>query len=264
MIEIPFLKMHGQGNDYLFIEHEYVKEVSSLNNLSITMSERHFGVGSDGIVILSKTPEADIKMDIFNADGSLAEMCGTALRCVVALYSERLNKNEISVLTGSGIKTGLVENGLIKVNMGPVDLLEPHEVFIAVDNRLFAGYYISVGNPHFVIFEHIENEELRKWGPKIENHSFFEDRTNVEFVEITSKNSIGVKVWERGSGITLACGTGASACVFASHKFRDLADKITVDLPGGSINVSLDKNGHAIIAGSVDIVFEGKFNFHEV
>ncbi|HOQ80396.1 MAG TPA: diaminopimelate epimerase, partial [Candidatus Cloacimonadota bacterium] len=162
MAKIPFLKMHGQGNDYLFIEHESVEEIQNITDLSIAMSERHFGVGSDGIVILSKTAEADIKMDIYNADGTLAEMCGTALRCVVALYSERLNKNEISVLTGSGIKTGLVENELITVNMGPVELLEPHETFIAVDNRLFAGYYVSVGNPHFVIFEHIGNEELRQ------------------------------------------------------------------------------------------------------
>jgi len=264
MAKIKFIKMHGQGNDYLFIFAEDLDKDIHLPSLSKAMSDRHFGAGSDGIVILSQTDDADIKMDIYNADGSLAEMCGTALRCTVYLMADLLNKNQITVLTGSGIKKGFVENHTVTVNMGKATLLSNSEVYLAVENRIFSGYYVSMGNPHFIIFEPMNlTDQLKQWGSKIENHSFFENRSNVEFVEILSENEINVNVWERGSGITLACGTGACASAFISNQVKKLSNKLKVNLPGGSVTVSLDINEEIHLMGLVNSVYHGIYHYKE-
>jgi diaminopimelate epimerase len=257
--------MHGQGNDYLFMFEKDIRHIKNINKLSIAMSERHFGAGADGIVILTETDEADIKMDIYNADGTFAEMCGTALRCTVSLIAKKLNQESIRILTSNGVKTGSLKKDDIVVNMGKAALIESQIVTLDISKRQFSGYYISMGNPHFVIFERLTNDkELELWGPQIEHDPFFINKTNVEFVEILPNNELNIKVWERGSGITLACGTGASASAFAAYKFMNMPNKLKTHLPGGELIVFLDKNEDIFVIGSVTEVYEGKFYYKEV
>ncbi len=265
MLNIPFQKMNGQGNDYLFIYQKDIENIKDIPALSIAMSDRHFGVGSDGIVILSETGKDAVRMQIFNADGSEAEMCGTALRCTVALIAGLTGDNEIRVETRSGLKSGHINKNQVVVNMGSATFLNENELFVASDNKIFSGYYVSMGNPHFVCFDPVaDDDQLKRWGTLIENHSFFPNRTNVEFVEIISETEIKVKVWERGSGITLACGTGACASMYVCHHLKKTSDSIKVNLPGGQVTVFLDNNNELSLMGPVNLVFKGNYFYNEV
>lgn len=262
MQTIKFIKMHGQGNDYLYIFEKDLAPDTDYVDLAIQMSDRHFGIGSDGIVILSTDPKADIKMRILNADGSEAEMCGTALRSTAALLCGLLNKSELVILTNSGYKNALVRNDDIEVDMGEALLLEDNSVRIEVANRVFTGYYVSMGNPHFIIFEKLsDSDELKKWGSKIENHPYFKNKTNVEFVEIINNQEIKVDIWERGSGITLACGTGACASFFIANYLNKVNSEARMTLPGGTVLVKLDNNKHLKLIGSVNRVMSGLYYY---
>ncbi len=264
MYKIPFVKMHGQGNDYVYIFEEDLPEKIDLKLLSIDISKNHFGIGSDGLVII-KSADSDLPyMEMYNADGSQAEMCGTALRCSAYLLFNRFNKNELMINTLSGIKKAWIENDLVKVNMGSASFLSDSIMQIDIQGRIFSGYYVNVGNPHFVIFEKMDNQkDLMYWGPLLENHHSFKDKANIEFVNILDSKNIAVNVWERGSGITLACGTGATASVFTSILIKHVENTCNVLLPGGTVTVILDNNNELFLIGSVSIVMNGIFYYKE-
>ena len=282
------IKMHGQGNDYIIIDLiDYVgksclatKDSVDWNSLAIRLSDRHFGIGGDGIVLIEEADveqqKAEVMMRMFNADGSEAETCGTALRCVAFYFHEmylisgllhklaitKSTDNKIYIHTLSGIKECIIDDfGIVSVNMGKVSLEK--EMTIEIEGNNVYGYYINIGNPHFVVFE---NELLREkediWD-KIGTHSAFPNKTNVENVEIKrpvsgimSLDAIQIKIWERGSGFTLSCGSGACASAFISHKVMNLSDRIKVFVPGGEVLVQILGDSTCVLSGSVEKVFE--------
>lgn len=264
MFKIPFVKMHGQGNDYVYIFEEDLPNHINLSLLSVNISKQHFGIGSDGLVIIRQSDSDLPFMEMYNADGSSAEMCGTALRCTAFLLFNRLNKSDLKINTPSGIKSAYIENDQVKVNMGTATFISDSSIQLDVQDRFFTGYYVNVGNPHFVIFEKMNDpDELKYWGPLLENQSCFKEKANIEFVEILDKSNISVNVWERGSGITLACGTGATASVFTSVNIKNTENVCNVLLPGGKVTVILDNNKELFLIGSVNIVMNGIYYYKE-
>lgn len=276
---MKFTKMHGAGNDYIYVNcfEEIVKDPK---RVSIQVSDRHFGIGSDGLVLIEPSEIADFKMDIYNADGSQAKMCGNATRCVAKyVYDNKLtDKNEISLETLSGIKhiKMKVENGRVTaatVNMGaPVLRGEKIPVRLTgetiVNRSITAGgedynvTCVSMGNPHCIIFIDGVNElPLEKIGPIFENHELFPDRINTEFVERADGNSIKIRVWERGSGETLACGTGACAsavaCVLNGYCKKD--EDIRTILRGGELIIRWDSaSNNVFMTGPAATVCTGE------
>ena len=277
MMKLDFFKMQAQGNDYLFFDFSD-KNIPAVDfaSLSRKFCNRHFGVGADGIVLISENRENDAEMRIFNADGSEAEICGTALRCVVSYLAEKTGKAKISVRTKAGIHSGeVVSDGkypLIKVEMGKPEFQERN---LTIEN--FRGDLVSVGNPHFVVFvkdgfyrreenyleknregheEYTENYAL-KYGKKIETNPHFPKRTNVEFVKIISPKTAAMQIWERGSGITLACGTGATAAAFVGMENKLLKNEVTIIVPGGEVIIS-SRDGGFFLTGEVSKVFTGE------
>ncbi|OQX70568.1 MAG: diaminopimelate epimerase [Candidatus Cloacimonas sp. 4484_275] len=261
-MKFDFFKMQAQGNDYLFFDF-LDKKIPAIDfsALSLKVCDRHFGVGADGIVLISADSENDAKMRIFNADGSEAEMCGTALRCVTSYLSQKLKKAEISVVTKAGIREGKLifegKNPNVKVGIGKPEILKQE---LKVEG--FVGDWISVGNPHFVIFLEEENSGFkrnyaRKFGKKIERNTYFPERTNVEFARIISSKTIEIQIWERGSGATLACGTGSVAAAFVGMRRKRLEKNVTVKVPGGEVKISVE-NGFFFLSGEVFKVFSGK------
>lgn len=264
MYKIPFVKMHGQGNDYVYIFEEDLPGNIDLKLLSIEISKKHFGIGSDGLVII-RSDDSDLPyMEMYNSDGSQAEMCGTALRCTAYILFQRFNKNEWTINTMSGIKNAWVYDDQVKVNMGIAELISDQCIQIEVNNRIFSGYYVNIGNPHFVVFEKMDHaEDLKIWGPLLENHPYFKDKANIEFVEIIDHEQLRVNVWERGSGITLACGTGATASVYTAVTQKNIIQKCKVHLPGGIVTVILDNNKELFLIGSVSKVMSGIYYYKE-
>ncbi|MDD2298883.1 MAG: diaminopimelate epimerase [Fermentimonas sp.] len=278
-----FEKMHAAGNDYIYI-NLLEEKVENPCELSKRLSERHFSVGSDGIVLIGPSVEADFSMLMFNADGSEGLMCGNAARCVGKYLYERgmTRKNEISLSTKSGIKhlalkvnnsTNKVE--LIQVNMGKAILsakdavpqgyfqLALNEMIdypIQFDEQKFRITFVSMGNPHAVIFTHnIESLEIEKIGPKIEHLNLFPNRTNVEFVEVIDSKHINTRVWERGSGETLACGSGACAAVVAGSVTGRCKPRAKVSMRGGQLEVLWDKPSKEVyLTGDAHFVFKGE------
>ena len=232
-----FTKMHGLGNDYLYV---YGEVPSNIEELSIKLSERHFGAGSDGMIYISPSKVADFKMRIFNADGSEAKMCGNGIRCVGKYVYDKgyTDKNEISVETLSGIKRLKLDISLGKVKSVTVDMgtaAVSDEKTICVDGEDVVLIPVSVGNPHAVIFvDDINNAPLTTLGPKIEHHDAFPGGVNVEFVQVLGEDELRMRVWERGSGVTMACGTGACASVAAAvnRKFCRVGASVAVHLDG--------------------------------
>ena len=230
---MKFTKMHGCGNDYVYV-NLFEEKVDDPAQTSIKVSDRHFGIGSDGLITIGPSDKADFRMRIYNADGSEAEMCGNGIRCVAKyVYDHELtNKTEISVETGAGIKylTLFVENDKVmkvRVDMGE-PILKPDLIPVVADgdkvvdepievyDKTWHMTCVSMGNPHAVIFvDDTANFELEKYGPFFENHNRFPKRTNTEFVQIISRTEVNMRVWERGSAETWACGTGTCACVMA-------------------------------------------------
>lgn len=278
---IKFTKMHGTGNDYIYV-NGFEEKIASPSEFSIKYSDRHKGIGSDGLVLILPSEVADFRMQMFNADGSEAEMCGNASRCIGKyVYDKGLtNKTEIQLETLSGVKNlKLYLNDSNKVDKVTVDMGEPileakqipvtfekspvirqHADF---DNGLeYDLTCVSMGNPHAVIFtEKVLELDLSRIGPIIEHSKYFPNRTNTEFVEKISSNRLRMRVWERGSGETMACGTGACATLVAAV-LNGLTDrKATVELLGGELEIEWDKtNNHVYLTGEAVNVFEGEIN----
>lgn len=275
---MKFTKMHGAGNDYVYVDC-FRERVDNPAELAVRISDRHKGVGSDGLVLIMYSDTCDFRMRIFNADGSEAQMCGNASRCIAKFVYDRgyVNKKIITLETLSGVKILelLPENcevHKVKVDMGepvvetskiPVKWHEETLINQTVDFGVekYAVTCVSMGNPHAVIFtEGIDRLDLEKIGPKIENHPMFPERVNAEFVEIVSPTRARMRVWERGSGETLACGTGACAVEVAAVLNGKLERKATVSLPGGDLELEWnEENNHIYMTGDAVTVFEGEW-----
>ena len=255
-----FTKMHGLGNDYLY----YYGELEHPEELSIRLSDRHFGIGSDGIITISPSSIADFKMRIFNADGSEAKMCGNGIRCVGKYVYEKgyTEKENLKIETLSGIRSlRLITLGTkvnaVMVDMGKSDVREPVTLSLGEDKITCTP--VSMGNPHAVIFvKDAENAPLTSIGAKLEKHEFFPEGVNVEFVEQIERNVLRMRVWERGSGITMACGTGACAAVAAAVAagICPWEEEVSVLLDGGKLQILVHTDRTVIMTGTADTVCE--------
>ena len=266
--KIRFTKMHGCGNDYIYVnEMEY--HVADPVAAAVKLSDRHKGVGSDGLVLIDKSPvpEADFSMRIFNADGSEAMMCGNASRCIGKfLYERGLTTNtEIRLLTLSGIKTLQLHITNGRVSSVTVDMLQP----VLEDEKQFVaalsqgnGTFVSMGNPHYVIFT--DNvDQVGDAGPKLEQHPAFPQRCNIEFARIESDGSIRTRVWERGSGITQACGTGACATAVAAVLTGRADRKAHIVMDGGTLDIEWrETDNHVYMTGPAEFVFDGEIEIN--
>lgn len=280
---IKFTKMQGLGNDYMYIDCTKTSEPENVNILAQKMSDRHFGVGSDGIILICKSDIADFKMRMFNFDGSEAEMCGNGIRCVGKfVYDKGLtNKTQVSIETLAGIKILElnVENGkvsTVKVDMGE-PILSPEKIpVISNENpvknleiealdRKFKFTCVSMGNPHAItIVENVDNFDVEKYGKVLEIDEHFPKRCNIEFIEITSNDTIKMRVWERGAGETLACGTGACATAVACNINEYTKNKVSIELLGGTLYIEWNKDdNHVYMTGPAEIVFEGEASFEK-
>lgn len=282
MEKIKFTKMHGTGNDYIYIDMTTNYYTFDPADLSRKISDRHFGVGSDGLILVydSKNDAADFKMRIFNPDGSEAEMCGNGIRAFAKyLYEHRLtNKKVMRIETLAGIKTvELVFKGGglwgARVDMGE-PILEGSRVPVAVekspvvnedievDGKEFKFTAVSMGNPHCIIFaDELTDELVKGLGPKIETHSLFPKKINVEFVKILDSSHIEMRVWERGTGETMACGTGASAAAVACSLNGKTGKRVNVKVLGGELQIEWAANNHVYMTGPAEEVFEGAYNY---
>lgn len=275
---MKFTKMHGSGNDYIYLYDPHHK-IENPEALAIRMSDRHFGIGADGIVLILPSDKADFRMRMFNADGSEAQMCGNASRCVGKyVYEKRLtDKTHVRLETKAGIKILAlqVEGGKVKsvmVDMGepilapasipvqlPGDSIVNREVVMSAQSEQITC--VSMGNPHTVLFvDSMETTDVHGRGVAIENDSLFPERTNVEFIEIESPTRLRMRVWERGSGETLACGTGACASVVAGVLNGRCERDCAVNLLGGTLQIRWDEtSNHVFLSGDATNVFEGEW-----
>lgn len=253
-------KMHGLGNDYLY----YYGEMKNPEAVSIKYSERHFGIGSDGVITISHSDIADFKMRIFNADGSEAMMCGNGVRCVGKYVYDKgyTDKKELVIETLSGLKylSLKTKNGKVfevTVNMGKVSVDKPVELTTPEGDAKVTP--VSVGNPHAVSFiENAEEAPLTTLGKALEHHEFFPNGVNAEFVQVLDRNVLRMRVWERGSGITMACGTGAcaSAAAAVAAGYCDLNTDITVKLDGGDLKINVKDDNTVMMTGPAEFVCE--------
>ncbi|MBO5056294.1 MAG: diaminopimelate epimerase [Lachnospiraceae bacterium] len=278
---MKFTKMHGCGNDYIYVDGAKEKIAEDKKpDLVRRLSDRHFGIGGDGVIFINPSSEADFEMEMYNMDGSRAEMCGNGIRCVAKfVYDKGLtDKTSISIVSCGKIKyLDLTVSGgkvtLVKVNMGSPILraadipviadTEDEEIVgkrIEVGPQIYEMTCVSMGNPHAVVFmEDVANLDIEKIGPLFENHVRFPNRTNTEFVKIIDKNTVEMRVWERGTGETLACGTGACATVVACVLNGLTNDTVTVKLLGGSLKIQWDRQANLVyMTGPAATVFEGE------
>ena len=280
---MKFTKMQGLGNDYVYVNC-FEEKIKNPPAVARYVSDRHFGIGSDGLIMINPSEVADFEMEMYNADGSRGEMCGNGIRCVAKyVYDYGLtDKTQISVETLGGIKylDLTVEDGkvvLVKVDMGKPELKsdlipiisENEKVIdepIEVDGQVYHMTGVSMGNPHTVIYvDDVKNLDLEKIGPKFENHERFPKRINTEFVHCIDRNTVEMRVWERGSGETLACGTGACAVAVASI-LNNLTDtRVTVKLLGGDLQIEWDqKKNPVFMTGPAKVVFDGVIDITEI
>lgn len=275
---IEFIKMEATGNDYIYIDcfKNDIRKISELKQIVIKMCNRNFGIGSDGLILICPSEIADAKMVMYNIDGSEGNMCGNGIRCVAKyVYENIINKQNVIIETKSGLKqiNLNIQNGNIidiTVNMEK-PVFNPDLIPVITEKKMLLNeminisgnvYYItclSMGNPHTVIFfEEIDNLDLDEIGKKIENNDIFPDRTNVEFVQIINKNKIKIRVWERGCGETLSCGTGACASVVAGilNGYLD-SNEIEVNLKGGTLYIKYENE--VIMRGPANNVYYGKY-----
>lgn len=282
MKEIEFFKMEGLGNDYVYLlMMDGVPD--DMPRLAREISDRHFGVGGDGMVVVTRSDVADFRMIMFNADGSEAQMCGNASRCIARLVYETglTAKTEISLETRAGVKQlklnfdsgGRLES--VSVNMGR-PMLEPQEIpteptqmkepvaihSVEVEGRSLDIHCVGMGNPHGVIFGDVTEDFFRKGAPLLECHSIWPEKANIEFVKVAGPRKIEMRVWERGTGETLACGTGACASAVASILTGRTANDVDVRMKGGTLNVRLDGDGNVIMTGDARLVAKGIY-FHQ-
>ena len=284
-MKMEFSKMHGCGNDYVYVNC-MEKKLPNPNAISEYVSHRQFGIGSDGLICIMPSQVADFRMRMFNADASEGKMCGNGTRCIAKyVYDNGLtDKTTITLETLGGIKTidMTVVDG--KVTEAVVDMGEPifrtkeipmisdHYVFmdqglVIDDDTVYNGTAVSMGNPHFVIFvDDVDSLKLEEIGPRIENHPLFPERTNVEFVQVIDENTVKFRVWERGSGETWACGTGACAvtvtCIFLS-KAGKKDQELNVLVKGGKLKVTYRSDNHVFLKGPATHVFDGVIEIPE-
>lgn len=274
---MKFTKMHGAGNDYIYIDC-FAQNVENPKDLSKKLSDRHFGIGADGIVLIKPSVIADCFMDIYNADGSRAQMCGNAVRCTAKyIYDNKFKNSTIMVETLSGIKVveiikkdGNAVGG--RVNMG-TPILNGHQIptrygtsivkkeKLNIQNKIYEITCVSMGNPHCVVYcNDIEKLDLNTIGPLFENHEMFPERINTEFVKILDKKHLKMRVWERGSGETLACGTGACAVAVASviNGICSKNEENTIQAKGGELKVQWHENNNVYLSGNAVKVFDGE------
>lgn len=277
---MKFTKMQGIGNDYIYVNC-FEEKVDDPERVSQIVSDRHFGIGGDGLVLIMPSDKADFRMRMFNADGSEGNMCGNATRCIGKfVYDNGLtNKTEITLETKSGIKylTLYPENGKVKtvlVNMGKA-VLTPTDIPMKAEGESFINKpievlgsevyitAISMGNPHAVTYvDDVTSLDLEKIGPAFENHPIFPERVNTEFIKVLDSHTIQMRVWERGSGETWACGTGACAAAVASVKngyFKN-GEEITVKLRGGDLFITYNTDGTVLMRGAAETVFTGEID----
>lgn len=273
---IRFTKMHGIGNDYIYINC-MESTPDRLPELAIEMSDRHFGVGGDGIVLICPSEVADFKMRMFNNDGSEARMCGNASRCIARYVHDHglTDRKRISLETLSGIKVlSLNMSGDGEVESVTVDMVEPEfrpelipvhtesgrmvEEVVKTSQGEIKVTAVSMGNPHGVIFvDRIEDVDFDVLGPELESHAIWPDRANIEFLEVISRSEARMRVWERGTGETLACGTGACASAVAAALTGRCDRKVTIHLRGGDLAVEWGEDGHVMMTGGATEVFDG-------
>lgn len=267
---ISFIKMHGAGNDFVIIDSRIIN--AALTEIAIpNICSRHFGVGCDQLIELHapKHEDADIFMIIYNSDGSQSAACGNATRCVAALIMSELESDECIIETAAGLlPCGVDDDGVINVDMGKPEFhwqkiplsadLPTHAVPLDIEG-LDNPYMVNMGNPHAVfVVDDVAKINLEKIGSLVENHSYFPERTNVEFVEVISKSHIRMRVWERGAGITLACGSGTCASVVALVKKGLIKRNVKVSVDGGELGVEyLREDDHVILRGPIAISFGG-------
>ena len=274
---MKFTKMQGLGNDYVYVNC-FEEKIDNPSEVAIKVSNRNFGVGSDGLIMINPSKVADCEMEMYNADGSRGEMCGNGIRCVGKyMYDYGLtDKTSISVETLGGIKylDFTVENGkvkFVKVDMGSPELVPENIPIVAegdsvidapivVDGKEYRMTGGSMGNPHTVVYiDDVQGLEIEKIGPKFENHERFPKRINTEFARVIDRNTVEMRVWERGSGETLACGTGACAVAVASILNGLTEDKVTVKLLGGDLEIEWDRKANKVyMTGPAEVSFEGE------
>jgi diaminopimelate epimerase len=263
--KIHFAKMHGLGNDYIYVDTEF-NTIPDPSKASIAWSKPHTGIGSDGLILIGRSPEADFTMRIINADGLEGQMCGNASRCLGKYVYERglTRKTTISMLTRAGIKMlylDVDDNDMVQ--SVTVDLMEPvladPTQFLTKGEQLPDGVFVSIGNPNYVIFvEDINDIDLAKVGPVLEFHSRFPQRCNIEFAQVLGPNEIRMRVWERGSGITMACGTGACATLVAAAVSGRTERSSKIIMDGGTLNIEWrESDNHLYMTGPATTVFEG-------
>jgi len=276
---MKFTKMHGAGNDYVYI-NGLQEIIADPESLAKAISDRHFGVGSDGLILILPSDKADIRMQMFNADGSEAQMCGNGIRCVAKYaYDHGLARlTEMTAETGAGIlrlqlfpgSDGLIER--VRVNMGEPRLNRaslpmtgpPQSRAVSVDfeaaGRRLRGTCLSMGNPHCVIYvDEVACYPVHEIGPAVEHHPLFPERVNTIFVELLAKNEIRQRTWERGAGETLACGTGASAACVAGVLTGQSERKLLVHLPGGDLELEWSEDNHLYLTGPATEVYTGEW-----
>lgn len=274
---MKFTKMQGLGNDYVYVNC-FQEKIENPSEVAIKVSNRNFGIGSDGLIMINPSKVADFEMEMYNADGSRGKMCGNGIRCVGKyVYDYGLtDKTSISVETLGGIKylDFTIEDGkvkLVKVDMGSPELVPANIPIVAegdsvinapiiVDGKEYRMTGVSMGNPHTVVYiDDVKGLEIEKIGPKFENHERFPDRINTEFAHVIDGNTVEMRVWERGSGETLACGTGACAVAVASILNGLTEDKVTVKLLGGDLQIEWDRKANKVyMTGPAEVSFEGE------
>ena len=276
---MKFTKMHGCGNDYIYIDgaKEHIAQEEKPDFVR-RVSDRHFGIGGDGVIFINPSDEADFEMEMYNADGSRAEMCGNGIRCVAKfVYDKGLtDKTDISVISCGKIKylqLSLKDNKVdtVRVNMGAPELIADNvpvlcdkeqavDEPITVQDTEYKMTCVSMGNPHAVVFmENVTDLEIEKIGPYFESHERFPKRTNTEFVKVIDRNTVQMRVWERGTGETLACGTGCCATVVACILNGLTDDTVTVKLLGGELEITWDREADLVyMTGPATTVFEGE------
>lgn len=279
---VTFTKMHGLGNDYICINClENILAENKLPQIARYMCNRNFGIGADGLILVQESSVADIKMRIFNKDGSEAEMCGNGIRCFAKyVYDNRIiDKQTISIETKAGVKlirlkvlNGEVQEAQVDMGRPIFDDIKnisvqnnyriPISVNIKVDDTRFIGNYVSMGNPHLVIFvNNVENIDIEKYGPAIENMKCFPNKINVEFVQALGRNTLKIRTWERGVGETYACGTGSCASFCIAYYKGICSSYVKAILRGGELNLNYNKqNGHIIMSGIATKVYDGNIN----
>lgn len=269
-----FCKMHGAGNDYIYV---YTPEcpIENPQEKALEWSKPHFGIGSDGLILIGESQIADFSMHIYNNDGSEAMMCGNGTRCVGKyVYDHRLtDKSVITLETLSGIKTInlLLENGICTgatVDMGQPQIENNQQFASKTLTEIrkhvykvggYEGIFVSMGNPHFIIFVHdCTDMDIASEGRKMEHNKAFPERCNIEFATIRKDGSIRMRVWERGSGITMACGTGACATAVAAHLAGLRGKESDIEMDGGRLHIEWNQEGHVMMTGPAETVFEGE------